>query len=51
MQFSADKGLDGNRIYDLIGEHAMVPIIDNHTLWSQEKKDGNYDRDKPILRM
>ena len=51
VQFSADKGLEGNRIYDLIGEHAMMPIIDNHTLWSQEKKDGNYDLDNPILRM
>ena len=51
VQFSADKGLDGNRIYDLIGEHGMVPIIDNRTLWSQEKKDGNYDCDKPVLHM
>ena len=51
-EFCADRGLDGNRIYEIIydGFNAS-PIIENREMWRAEKKDGNHDPDQPILRM
>ena len=51
-QFSADQGYDGEAVYETIREALDArPIIDNRSLWRQEKQDGNYDPEQPILRM
>ena len=51
-QLSADRGLDAKHLYQTLhDDYDIDPVIANRNLWSQEKQDGNYDRDKPILRM
>ena len=51
-QLSADRGLDATDVYKLLfDKYGIDPVIDNRELWRQEKDDGNYDPQKPILRM
>ncbi len=51
-QLSADRGLDVKELYRaLFDDYQIEPVIDNRDLWRQEKDEGNYDPQKPILRM
>ena len=51
-QFSADQGYDGDAVYEMIDRTLDArPIIDNRNLWRQEKQDGSYDPEQPILRL
>ena len=50
-ELAADRGLDSgevNRV--LLREHGIRPIIDNRTLWKQEKHEGGRDPEQPITR-
>ena len=49
--FSADRGLDSGPIKaKLWDEHRIRPLIDTRLMWREEKKDPDYDPDKPIVR-
>lgn len=51
-QLSADRGLDAIELYrKLYDDHGVDPVIDNRNLWREEKGNGDYDPQKPILRM
>ena len=48
---SADRGLDSGKVNELLYEvYGIKPVIDDRSLWKQEKQDQDHDPDQEITR-